>query len=380
MKTSAQRASLCGLAVAAFLISACAGHGEPPSIPAGASAASRGTAGTLGHARRAVSPIQHVVLLIQENRSFDNLFQGYPGANTQNYGMAVPVATCAVTPVPSATAVTVTLAPIPLEASYDIDHDHNNYNWARDDGKMDGFNRECGAVTASPYPQYGYVPQTETKPYWSMAGQYVLADNMFQSNLDGSFIAHQYLIAGQSPNREVDYPNGVWGCVSGPSVTVHQMLPDPNPSHLMGTTKVPVCEDPQTLADELNAAGLTWKFYSVAGPPKQPGTIPSDWNGFGAVNHIYNSPMWTSNMESNPRRILTDVAHGKLANMTWVTPTWTNSDHSAARSKTGPAWIASVVNAIGKSAFWNSTVIFVVWDDWGGWYDHVPPPQLDYDG
>jgi phospholipase C len=141
-----------------------------------------------------------------------------------------------------------------------------------------------------------------------------------------------------------------------------------------------VCEDPQTLADELDAAGLTWKFYAVAGPPKQPGTIPSDWNGFGAVSHIYNSSMWTQNVASGPRKILSDLAHGKLANMTWVTPTWTNSDHSAARSKTGPAWIASVVNAIGKSAFWNSTVIFVVWDDWGGWYDHVPPPQLDYDG
>ena len=66
--------------------------------------------------------------------------------------------------------------------------------------------------------------------------------------------------------------------------------------------------------------------------------------------------------------------------MTWVTPTCANSDHSSCYSTTGPDWVAAVVNAIGESPFWTNTVIFVMWDEWGGWYDHVKPPYVDYDG
>ena len=79
-------------------------------------------------------------------------------------------------------------------------------------------------------------------------------------------------------------------------------------------------------------------------------------------------------------QILTDLKKGDLRSVTWVAPSWPLSDHPGNRSARGPDWVAKVVNAIGKSPFWSSTVVFVIWDDWGGWYDHVPPPQLDYDG
>jgi phospholipase C len=74
------------------------------------------------------------------------------------------------------------------------------------------------------------------------------------------------------------------------------------------------------------------------------------------------------------------VKHGKLRALSWVTPTWENSDHAGGASKTGPSWVASLVNAIGESKYWNSTAIFIFWDDYGGWYDPKPPPLADYDG
>ena len=377
------RASLVLLAVAATAVAACAGRtaiSPPTSTSVTAQSAVATTAITTAKKKKATPTIQHVVLLIQENRSFDNMFNGYPGANTQNYGMMVPSPSCLSTPVPGTTPVAVPLQPINLETTYDLSHDRDNWVANYDNGNMDGFNRNCpSSPQPSPYPQYAYVPQAETQPYWSMAAQYVLADNMFQSNIDGSFVAHQYLIASQA-NREVDYPNGAWGC-SQSGVTVHQLKGNPNLKHLLShKPPVLVCQDYKTLADELALKNLTWSIYSVQGPPKFGETIASDWNGFQAINHIYNSSTYASHYVENPAQIISDVGSGTLANMTWVTPTVGNSDHPGFGGFGGPAWITSVVNAIGESQFWDSTVIFVVWDDWGGLYDHVAPPQVDFDG
>jgi phospholipase C len=117
-------------------------------------------------------------------------------------------------------------------------------------------------------------------------------------------------------------------------------------------------------------------MYAPAGA----GPHHSIWNGFAAINHIYNGPDWAQDVISPETQILTDVPNGYLAAVTWVVPSYPNSDHAGSGSNTGPAWVASVVNAIGQSQFWSSTAIFILWDDWGGWYDHVAPPQLDYDG
>jgi len=83
---------------------------------------------------------------------------------------------------------------------------------------------------------------------------------------------------------------------------------------------------------------------------------------------------------SPPSQFLTDIGAGQLANVTWITPTYSNSDHPGLNSAAGPAWVASLVNAVGTSKFWNSTAIFVMWDDWGGWFDPVKPVFRDYDG
>jgi phospholipase C len=137
---------------------------------------------------------------------------------------------------------------------------------------------------------------------------------------------------------------------------------------------LPCFTDP-TLGDELDAKGLPWRYYAMGS-----GDIAYIWSAYQAISGIYNGPDWKKDVISPSSQVLTDIGNGSLAAVTWVTPSFSDSDHSSSQSKTGPDWVASVVNAVGESKFWNDTVVFVMWDEWGGWYDHVPPPYLDYDG
>ncbi len=102
--------------------------------------------------------------------------------------------------------------------------------------------------------------------------------------------------------------------------------------------------------------------------------------GVSSGPKIYEGSDWKAKVIDPPSRFLTDVAAGKLAQITWVAPTYEASDHAVLDTGKGPAWIASVVNAVGKSKFWDSTAIFIMWDDWGGWYDPVKPRYVNYDG
>jgi phospholipase C len=306
------------------------------------------------------SPIQHVVIIVQENRSFDDLFQGYPGANTASSGLAND-------------GTVVPLQSIPLTASYDVLHTLDSYVVSYDGAKMDGFNLEdIQGKTDLKYPQYGYVPATEIAPYLALAHQYVLSDETFSSQLDGSFTAHQFLIAAQA-DQAVNFPTHGWGCPSG-------VVPTITPQRTLGPSE-PACfgtADPAsypTLGDELDAAGLSWRFYAPA--LDDSGGI---WSAYRAVKHVYGGPDWTNDVVSPETQVLQDVANGKLSAVTWVIPDVRNSDHARSHSASGPDWVASVVNAVGTSQFWNSTAIFVIWDDWGGWYDHVAPPQVGAEG
>jgi phospholipase C len=307
------------------------------------------------HASPAAGVISHVVFIVQENRSFNNLFLGYKGATTQKFGMSG--------------SQKITLTPMTLAATCDIDHSSNAFFAAYDNGKNDGWNNEaqnCG----SNYP-YRYVQRSDVTTYWDMAKQYVLADQMFQSHLDGSFIAHQYAIAAYA-NHEVNFPSSSWGCEGGASDTVTTLTQQ----RTIGS-RVAVCEDYQTFGDLLDTAGVSWRFYT---PSLQSWNL---WSAYSAINHIYqngNGPDWKNDVISPETNVVSDIQHGTLAGMTWVVPSWQNSDHAGSGSLSGPSWVASIVNAVGESAFWKSTAIFIVWDDWGGWYDPVLPVYEDYDG
>ena len=104
------------------------------------------------------------------------------------------------------------------------------------------------------------------------------------------------------------------------------------------------------------------------------------WSAYQNVNHIYNGADWAKDVISPQTNFFSDVSNGKLRDLTWITPTCDNSDHAGCGSKTGPSWVASLVNAIGESKYWDSTAIFIFWDDYGGWYDPAAPKKLDYDG
>ncbi len=98
------------------------------------------------------------------------------------------------------------------------------------------------------------------------------------------------------------------------------------------------------------------------------------------MKHIRYGPDWAADVVAPSQQFIADVGKGYLAGVTWITPSCYNSDHAGCLGKGGPAWVTSLVNAVGESQFWDTTAIFVMWDEWGGWYDHVAPPTLDYDG
>jgi phospholipase C len=303
------------------------------------------------------SKIKHIVIIMQENRSFDNMFNGFPGADTAQTGMNH--------------GEQVTLQPIPLEQGTDVDHTHTGF-WADwDHGKMDGFGHYPKQY---PLPNfaYGYVPQSETVPLWTLASEYTLADRMFQSNSGPSFVAHQYMIAGQSNNSDENPNDSVlddsWGCDSPAGTTV--ALLGPNGTDLPG---VYPCFDYQTVGDLLDAANISWRYYA---PAVGGGGYP--WSAYDAIKHIRYGPDWTKNVISPDTQLFADLQIGRFAQVTWVVPAYEYSDHPGSDATAqGPDWVGDVVNAIGESQYWDSTAILIAWDDWGGWYDHVPPPSVD---
>jgi phospholipase C len=368
------------LAALALLI-ACSGRGAiSPGPPVPAFGVSRGEAPIAALKRQTKTPIQHIFVIIQENRSFDNLFQGYPNANTASSGQAIQVGVSG-TPIPGAPPTTVPLQQYGLEVLWDPVHSLASFNSAYDGGKLDGFslegvdcyNPQCKAPPPNTYPMYSYVPQAETAPLWTLANQYVLADNMFQSNVDASFVAHQYLIAGWA-NHAADFQAGTsWGC-DNPNLT-----PTVTAKRTYGPDES-ACFTYNTLASEMDKHKIGWRYYTVA--PGYGGPTGYYWSAFDAINAVRNGPEWTTNVINPPQQLLVDATSGNIpVGVTWSTPWLAWSDHASAGQALGPTWVANVVNAIGENkTLWDSSAIFVVWDDWGGWYDHVKPKWLDYDG
>jgi phospholipase C len=246
-----------------------------------------------------------------------------------------------------------------------------------DGGKMDGADKEVVTCETScpSNPQFAYVPQSEVQPYLTMAQQYTFGDRMFATQQGPSFPAHQYLISGTaeiaagSPYSAAGNPlvpggNGTSllnaGCAqpSDVFVSIIDQFGDQSNSAYP-------CFNHKTLIDELDGASVTWRYY---------GTDLSDsiWIGPNSIKHLFFGSDF-SNVVSPPSQILTDIANGSLAQVSWVTPTAAASDHPILTDGSGPSWVASVVNAIGGSQYWSDTAIFVTWDDWGGFYDHVAP-------
>jgi phospholipase C len=311
------------------------------------------------------SPIKHVVIIVQENRTIDNLFNGFAGADSVKTGV-------------TSTGSRIPLAPASLATAYDIGHGHPDYQVAYDGGRMDGFDLErVFGSSLPPNPAYAYVPVAESKPYWDLARRFTLADRMFQSNSGPSFPAHLYLIAGQSQNID-ENPHlakggttaqyDAWGCDSPAHSTTWLIAPG-------GDVPGPYpCLDLTTLGDLLDRAGVGWAYYA---PHFGVAVRGFKWSAFDAIRHVRFGVEWKSNVISPESKILQDVSAGRLRQVSWVVPNTVTSDHAGGTDGSGPNWVASITNAIGASPYWKDTAVFILWDDWGGWYDHVAPQHLD---
>lgn len=311
------------------------------------------------------TPIRHVVIIVQENRTPDFLFQGIPGAD---------IAKTAI----DAHGKIVRLQPVSLAAPYDLDHGHEAFVRDYDGGKMDGFAKNLNQTQKRGGGPFRYALGEQVRPYHALAAQYVFADRMFQSDQAGSFPSHQYLVSGSSaalpltpfdvssdPFNTVTGEKGDAGCDAHRFTAVDTI--DPH-NGAPGPTPFP-CFDRPVLSDLLDERGVSWRYY-------QNHLGPGLWHAFDAVAHVRYGRDY-ANVVTPPETILSDAKHGRLAGVSWVMPADDkHSDHAGSESAAGPTWVAAVVNAIGQSDEWNSTAIFITWDDWGGWYDHVRPRQF----
>jgi phospholipase C len=363
---------------------------------------------TLVHAQ--ISRFQHIVVIFQENRTPDNLFQGLcnpPFGNSTS---------CSTTPKnnqyniqtsnwfdKTAPGGVIEPLPVALSAKYDLSHRHNAFVAQCDLSaslgvcQMDGAAGVLCAGMCLSQPQLRFVDNSTgiLNPYLDLAEQYGWANYMFQTNQGPSFPAHQFIFSGTSAASASDDASGVFapenpgpskaGCAAPAGSKVTVITPGKKRA-------LYPCFEHLTISDLL-PANVSWKYYS----PDAKGI----WTAPNSIKHICQpdqptdgqcgGPAWFNNVDINPQDVLLDIANCKLAGVTWANPTAANSDHALSNRGGGPSWVASIVNAIGNStcknpdgsSYWNSTAIFITWDDWGGWYDHEPPtllplPQGDY--
>ncbi|HTA39922.1 MAG TPA: alkaline phosphatase family protein [Candidatus Acidoferrales bacterium] len=350
-------------------LTACSGPGTRSAVPAAAPDV-RAVVG----AQVASSPIAHVIVVIQENRTMDNLFASsiianggpYPGANV------VQTATIDGKKIP--------MRPTPFEYPADPSHSHKSLvgEWAG--GTLNGFPNDYITVNPGfpPAPKnfpIAYVPDYETIVYHRLAQRYALADNNFAPRLIPTFPSHIFLITAQS--QAADDPTAYvnWGCDSQPGTTV----PIFGPKERVIVPGVFPCFNNPTIGDLLDRGRVTWKYYTGA----IGNTVDAAVNVYDAIKHIRYGPDWGRNISTPMSNVLSDVQNCRLPQVSYVTPTWLNSDHGGDLSNGGPGWVGSIYLALTQSEkakdpscrYYANTAMILTWDDSGGWYDHVAPPK-----
>jgi phospholipase C len=384
---------------------------------------------------------KHIIVVVQENRTPDNLFQGLcsapfgsltgcsttPGAGQYNIQTSDWLDKTSSTGVTQPRKVT-------LANTYDLDHSHTGFNAMCDmvggTCKMDGAagiscNPQTG-TTCPGSPQFKFVINKKgiLNPYLQLATQYGWSNYMFQTNQGPSFPAHQFLFGATSAPTTQDDGLGIYasenmlktggtggtnvvaGCTALAKTQVKVIMPDGTEN----TTTFP-CFEHQTLGDMLDAApgpgpavGISWRYYAPS--------LGSIWTAPNAIRHICEpsgpngdcmGQVFMDHVDIPTKiqppppgapmgsvDILTDISSCSLRQVSWVIPSCQNSDHASCNDGGGPSWVASIVNAVGKATscdggtgYWNDTAIVITWDDWGGWYDHeaptiLPPPFGGY--
>ena len=351
-----------------------------------------------------ISNFQHIVIIVQENRTPDTLFQGLCGPNRslcpapydlQNFGI-------------DNKGKKIPLIATPLGSLTDPKHGFPNFlsmcnlDPSTNQCRMNGTSsEECKPVANDECP-FEYVNPGDVAPYITMAQQYGWANYMFQTNQGPSTPAHQILFSGTAARSAQEDSaaafiislNPQQGCLTPLNAPYLLVSPQtwPNWALFKNSPLGSTCfshDSVPTLLDQHNPP-LSWKYYT-----------PS-------VNFFWTAPNWlrdlcqpnagytkctgkefANDVDVNPSDVLTDIGNCQLRNVLWVIPTWPNSDHGgfAGGATGGPSWVSSIVNAVGQSpcvdsvnnqvyTYWQDTAIFVTWDDWGGFYDHEAPTLL----
>ncbi|HWY13845.1 MAG TPA: alkaline phosphatase family protein [Rhizomicrobium sp.] len=371
----------------------------------------------------AISNFQHIVIVVQENRTPDNLFMGM----CLGFG---GTAQCSTTDTNQYDIQTQnwldkkrrggTIRPqvLPLGNNYDPGHTHSDFlrmcdssrvtgGPCRMDGAADVGCKGIGCTHPTQFPFY-YVKPSDVASYFILAQSYGWENHFYQTNQGPSFPAHQFLFGATSAPSATDDAEGNFvseniicdpkddgdphvkgrgcsnGCIAPPLATIQLIDKNgvENPDD-----KVDPCMEHQTISDLLEASSLTWNYYA-----------PSEgmlWTAPVAIKHICGGE-WRgghcppgSDFVNHFRQLaettlISDVAQCALPAVSWVIPTGQDSDHAGSPNNVdGPDWVAIVVNAIGGSncrdgggTYWQDTAVVITWDDWGGWYDHEPPPIL----
>jgi phospholipase C len=309
-------------------------------------------------------PIKHVIFIIKENRTTDHLFGRFPGVDGVTQGL-------------DGERVRPLTKP-PDRLAEDIPHCYECAIESWNEGRMDNFAR------TEPGERYAYTQmqgREDLPNYWRWAEEFVLSDNFFASAQGPSFPNHLYTIAAQSggthfnPNQDqarvtiFTQETGLaksWGCDTLEETYVEVVDSEGQ------IERVPPCFDFKTEADLLDGRGIPWSYYAAWND--QRGYV---FSAFSAIERVRMNPeVWERHIFPVDN-FVADVEDGRLAPVTWVTPRYELSEHPEWSFCHGENWTTEIVNAVMESEFWKDTAIFLTWDDYGGFYDHVPPPQVD---
>jgi len=235
---------------------------------------------------------------------------------------------------------------------------------------MDGFNQD----PISDKYAYTQLHRSDEPNYWSWAQHYTLADHFFSAERGPSYANHLYTISGQSagahdnPSRKKVLGSLTWGCDSPPQEKVRVVDEQGDASW------VHPCFDIPTIEDRLRDANVPWSYYAATST--QPGYV---WSAFSSIKPVFYGNAWKRHVFPVDQ-VTRDIGSGSLASVSWIMPRFQLSDHPGSNFCYGENWATQVVNTIMKSPAWKSTAIFLTWDEWGGFYDHVKPPTVDHFG
>jgi phospholipase C len=299
------------------------------------------------------TPIQHVVVIVKENHTFDNYFGSFPGAEGTTQ--------CQTTQGP------ITAPEAPNSTSRDLCHEHSCALTDWDGGKMDGWLAVSAASTNNDNLFCAQYHESDIPNYWQYARHYALGDHFFANVLGPSFPGHTFVLAAQAgwatdnPGYTVTSP--FWGCDESASYTV----PVLDQTTCMSKSVAPCFNIPSV--PTLLPSSTDWKFYG-----SNFYVLPEIWSMFDAISAVRNGPGWGNVV--NASTFDSDVQAGKLPAVTWLVDQDLNDEHpNVGGVCQGENWTVGHINTLMQSPYWKNTVILFTMDDFGGWYDHVLPPR-----